>query len=88
VHGGGRFRRVLFATDFTDASLAATPYAISLAQENKSKLVLLHAMRTPQELNDEAGNDYEWERFELSVAEAIHRLYETVPKDADLHFPP
>jgi len=88
VHGGGRFHRVLFPTDFTDASLAAAPYAISLAQENKSRLVLLHVMRTPQELNDEARNDYEWKRFELSVAEAIHRLYQTVLKDAELHFPP
>ena len=88
VHGFGRFHRVLFATDFTDASLAATPYAISLAQENESKLVLLHVMRTPHELNDEAGNDCEWKRFELSVAEAIHRLYEVVPKEAELHSPP
>src|ERR1700751_2650880 len=88
VHGGGRFHRILFPTDFTDASSAATPYAVSLAQENQSKLTLLHVMRTPQELNDEARNDYEWKRFELSVAEAIHRLYETVLKDAELHFPP
>jgi nucleotide-binding universal stress UspA family protein len=79
---------VLFPTDFTDASLAAAPYAISLAQENKSRLVLLHVMRTPQELIDEARNDYEWKRFEVSVAEAIHRLYQTVLKDAELHFPP
>jgi len=88
VHGGGRFHRILFPTDFTDASSAATPYAVSLAQENKSKLTLLHVMRTPQELNDKARNDYEWKRFEPSVAEAIHRLYETVLKDAELHFPP
>ena len=36
-----RFRRVLFATDFTPESLAAAPYAISLAQENEAQLILL-----------------------------------------------
>jgi nucleotide-binding universal stress UspA family protein len=82
VHAGGRFHRILFATDFTDASESAAPYAISLAQENKAKLVLLHVMRLP-----EIQNENEQSRFELSVAEAFHKLYETVPKDAELHFP-
>ena len=108
VHTGGRFHRVLFPTDFTDASLAAAPYAISLAQENNARLVLLHVMRTPELRNGNGRNEYRRDenkahgnegrgnerrdnnqrRFELSVAEAIHQLYETVPKDADLHFPP
>ena len=88
VHTGGRFHRVLFPTDFTDASLAAAPYAISLAQENNARLVLLHVMRTPELRNFNGRNENDQRRFELSVAEAIHQLYETVPKDADLHFPP
>ncbi len=87
VHTGGRFHRVLFPTDFTGASLVAAPYAISLAQENDARLVLLHVMRTPERVEN-GRNDKEQGRFELSVAEAIHQLYETVPKDADLHFPP
>ena len=37
----GRFTRVLFATDFTPESLAAAPYAISVAEENDAKLILL-----------------------------------------------
>ena len=88
VHTGGRFHRVLFPTDFTDASLAAAPYGISLAQENNARLVLLHVMRTPELRNINSRNENDQRRFELSVAEAIHQLYETVPKDADLHFPP
>ncbi|MGB9243782.1 MAG: universal stress protein [Candidatus Acidiferrales bacterium] len=88
VHTGGRFHRVLFPTDFTGASLAAAPYAISLAQENNARLVLLHVMRTPELRNFNSRNENDQRRFELSVAEAIHQLYETVPKDADLHFPP
>jgi nucleotide-binding universal stress UspA family protein len=87
VHTGGRFHRVLFPTDFTGASLVAAPYAISLTEENNAKLVLLHVMRIPERVEN-GRNEKEQGRFELSVAEAIHQLYETVPKDADLHFPP
>jgi nucleotide-binding universal stress UspA family protein len=47
THGGGKFRRILFATDFTLASAAATPYAMSLAEENQAHLVLLHVLRPP-----------------------------------------
>jgi nucleotide-binding universal stress UspA family protein len=81
--GGGRFRRVLFASDFSSASLDAASYAVSLAQENEARLLLLHVMRHPHKLE---GNGEK--HFELSVAEAIHRLYETVPNDVQLHFPP
>jgi nucleotide-binding universal stress UspA family protein len=83
AHNGGRFHRVLFATDFTDASVAASPYAISLAQGNHARLALLHVMRQA-----EPRNDNEEKRFELSVAEAIHQLYEIVPKDVELNYPP
>ena len=98
VHAGGRFHRILFPTDFTAASEAAAPYAMSLVQENRAKLVLLHVMRSPEPPNSNGrskngGNEHErsendQRRFELSVAEAIHQLYETVPTDADLYFPP
>jgi nucleotide-binding universal stress UspA family protein len=96
VHTAGRFHRILFPTDFTAASEAAAPYAISLVQENNAKLVLLHVMRTPElpngkSRNTNSGNERsenDQRRFELSVAEAIHQLYETVPTDADLCFPP
>ncbi len=42
-----QFQRVLFATDFTDHSLAALPYAISLAEEDQAQLVLLHVVEQP-----------------------------------------
>jgi nucleotide-binding universal stress UspA family protein len=41
----GHIRRILFATDFGSASLAALPYAISLAKEDNAKLIMLHVMR-------------------------------------------
>lgn len=35
---------VLYATDFSQESLAAAPFAISMAQEHEAKLVLLHCV--------------------------------------------
>jgi nucleotide-binding universal stress UspA family protein len=40
----GRMRSIVFATDFGQASLAAAPYAISLAEERATKLALLHVV--------------------------------------------
>ncbi len=36
--------RIVFATDFSTESLAAVPYAISLAQEHRAELILLHSL--------------------------------------------
>ncbi|HVS90142.1 MAG TPA: universal stress protein [Candidatus Acidoferrum sp.] len=77
VHNDARFRRVLFPTDFTPESLAAEPYAVSLAQENQARLMLLHVItKLGQRRSGNTG--------ELSVAEAMHWLYELVPEDAEL----
>lgn len=40
---------ILFPTDFSPASLAALPYAISLAQENRAHLYLLHVMASAED---------------------------------------
>lgn len=42
------FRRIVFATDFSKESLAALPYAVSLAEENAAHLVLLHVIEQPR----------------------------------------
>jgi len=78
-----RFHRLLFATNFTPHSISAASYAASLAQENQARLILLHVMR-----KREPANAADESRFEMSVAEAIHQLYETVPKSVDLGVSP
>jgi nucleotide-binding universal stress UspA family protein len=83
THSGGHFHRVLFATDFTAESLKGVPYAISLAEENHAHLLSLVVMRKPTSTTDAANRI-----FEISVAEALHRLYEIVPADAKLEFRP
>jgi nucleotide-binding universal stress UspA family protein len=45
--GQSQFHRILFATDFGTESLAALPYAISLAEEDQSQLTLLHVVEQP-----------------------------------------
>jgi nucleotide-binding universal stress UspA family protein len=45
---GGEFSRILFATDFSPESVAAAPYAISLAQEYQTYLTLLHVLAEPK----------------------------------------
>lgn len=74
VHKGAKFHRVLFATDFTPESLAAAPYAISMAQENQARLILLNVMREKV--------------AEESVANAMGQLHELVPTDAELRCRP
>lgn len=77
AHSGGKFRCVLFATDFNAVSSVAAPYAISLAQENQARLILLHVLPTPKP--GKAAKPRE-----LSVAETLHRLEKLVPSDAEL----
>ncbi|HXR15889.1 MAG TPA: universal stress protein [Terriglobales bacterium] len=82
AHNAGRFHRILLATDFSPESLKAAAYAVSLAHENESRLILLRVMRKPSPRNDSDQN-----AFEVSVAEALHQLYEIVPPDVTLNFP-
>jgi nucleotide-binding universal stress UspA family protein len=74
---GARFHRVLFATDFSRESMAAAPYAISLAQENDAQLFLLHVLPV-------AGSEREAKKPEASVVQAVHKLAELVPSEAEL----
>ena len=71
------FRRVLFATDFSAESVAALPYAISLAQEHQAHLSLLHVLEHPH-----AGTvDYE-----SNTEFIIRRLEGLVPMESGLWF--
>jgi nucleotide-binding universal stress UspA family protein len=44
----GEISDILFATDFSPESMAAAPYAFSLAQEYQARLTLLHVIERPQ----------------------------------------
>jgi nucleotide-binding universal stress UspA family protein len=76
----GRMRSMLFATDFGPASLAAAPYAVSLAEECVAKLALLHVVEKREanemKMPDECGECCE------------KHLESLVPKDAKLQHEP
>jgi nucleotide-binding universal stress UspA family protein len=71
------FDRIVFATDFSEESLAAAPYAISLARENRCHLSLLHVLESPQggAIDLESGGDF-----------VIRRMQELIPRESDLWF--
>ena len=75
-HNAGRFYRILCAIDFTPQALAAAPYAISLAQENQARLILMYAAR-------EVGSSHQLKAGELTVADAMHQLHDVVPEEAE-----
>jgi nucleotide-binding universal stress UspA family protein len=43
----GNLRNILYATDFGPESVHALPYAVSLAEENGARLILLHVAPEP-----------------------------------------
>jgi nucleotide-binding universal stress UspA family protein len=82
AHKGGRFHRVLFATDYSPASVAAAPYAVSLAENSAGRLLLVHVAQMAEPRDGDAQAEA------ASVAEMIHKLYDTVPPTTELPIPP
>lgn len=71
-----RMHDILFATDLLAEFPAAAPYAISLAQENEARLMLLHVMREPQ-----TGDLVRPHEIKTALE---HKLRQLVPDEADL----
>jgi nucleotide-binding universal stress UspA family protein len=67
---------VLFATDFSEGSIHALPYALSLAEESNAELTLMHVLEQiepmPMEYSKELLSDYR------------KRLWQMVPADVNL----
>ncbi len=67
-------RQIVYATDFSQESLAAAPFATSLAQEFQAKLTLLHVIKRFGEKDEEP------KPIEL----ALQRLEKLIPEQARL----
>ena len=77
--------RVLCAVDFSDASLAALEYAISLSEEADADLLLLHSIEAPPELRQPipVPPDFDLTRCHAEArAECLNRLRTLVPQSA------
>ena len=73
--GEVRFQHIVFATDFSDDSLAALPYALSLAEEDQAQLTLLHVVEEP------AAGIADLEEVKAFL---MRRLQKLVPPEAEL----
>jgi nucleotide-binding universal stress UspA family protein len=67
---------ILFATDFSEASLRAFPYALSLAQENNAELTLMHVLEQLRPMPGDYSNEL--------LGDYRKRLSKLVPEDANL----
>jgi CPA2 family monovalent cation:H+ antiporter-2 len=84
---GGR-PRVLCAVDFSDASLAALEYAISLSEEADANLLLLHSIEMPPELREHipVAPDFNVDRRHAEArAECLARLRALVPPSVRIY---
>ena len=80
THGGQP--RIVCAIDFSETSLGALEYAISLAEETDATLTLLHAIEVPPELLEHlpVPDDFNVERCHAAAeAACLQRLRELVP---------
>ncbi len=73
-NGEIQFQHILFATDFSADSLAALPFAVSLAEEDQAQLALLHVVEHP------AAGIADLEQVKAYV---MRRLKELVPPEAE-----
>jgi nucleotide-binding universal stress UspA family protein len=74
-----KFHCILFATDFSQGSLAALPHAISVAEEDEARLILLHVVNQPVSgiVNLDADTEF-----------LLRRLRSLIPFDAVHHCQP
>ncbi len=67
---------VLFATDFSEDSMSALPYALSVAEEDNAELTLMHVLEELRPMPIEYSQEL--------LADYRQRLWDLVPKDACL----
>jgi nucleotide-binding universal stress UspA family protein len=67
---------ILFATDFSETSMHALPYALSLAEENDAEFTLLHVLEELRPMPIEYSKEL--------LADHCKRLWDLVPAEANL----
>lgn len=79
----GLFKRILCPIDYSESSLKALSYGVSLAQEADAQLLLLHVMEgTPDSAYWQQPNPFIVEYLRVSEKEALARLRAVVPEEA------
>lgn len=76
------FKRVLCGVDFSEPSMAALNYALSMAKESGSTLTLLHVLEFPPEGEMSASVPFDMASYRSAVqTEATRRLVEVITDD-------
>jgi len=70
-----RIGHILYATDFSDGSMCALPYALAFAEEDGAELIMLHVIETKP---SHEGELVRWK------SEDLQKMHEMVPTDVDL----
>jgi nucleotide-binding universal stress UspA family protein len=85
----GHLRHILYATDFGPESVHALPYALSLAEENRARLTLLHVAPEPGVAlaEPEPGTRPVFDRDEMVIA-TKKQLRDLIPEGAQLWHEP
>jgi nucleotide-binding universal stress UspA family protein len=71
-------QQIVYATNFTDASVRVAPFAIALAEEFEAHLTLMHVIEDYEDLSSRPG----------PIEDGVSRLQALVPKDASLAYVP
>ena len=71
----GRFGHILYATDFSDGSMRALTYALSLAEQDWAELTMLHVIES------NPISEFELFKWKLDDRQQLNRL---IPPDVDL----
>jgi nucleotide-binding universal stress UspA family protein len=80
------FHRIVAGVDFSDASLHALKYALSLAEEADAHLTVLRVVEVPRELAEWAAESDEGKGYVKRWQElALTRLHDVVPNDARVY---
>ena len=79
-----QFRRIVCPVDFSDGSIRALEYAMSVAEEVDARLEVLHVIEVPPELRDHPPNeDCDVDRVRaVAEAAALRRLRALIPTEA------
>ena len=77
-----RFGRILCPVDFSDGSVKALTYALSIAQESDAQLTVMHTIEMPPELREHAPalSDVDIDQLHAAAkARSLRRLRELIP---------
>jgi nucleotide-binding universal stress UspA family protein len=78
------FKNLLCAVDFSDCSMNALDYAISIAKESDASLTVMHVVEVPPELPAEgSGGPFSFREYVESLEQVrVARLNEAIPDEA------